>query len=172
MLCVTQVVQVDSQRVLPLSPWDLMCSNKPDSLQKKEESSSFFLNFGCTAQQKYIKCPEEGLNLCPLPWKCRVLTTEPPGKSQVVQIIKPILHTRKTEEYRAVNDSLSFHSFCFPVSRSIVYSRGSQTFGIHRRITFQKWFRGTNTKSYANFLFSQGHEKYPLSALWFHKRAF
>ena len=30
------------------------------------------------------QCLEQGLNPCPLQWKCAVLTTELPGKSQVL----------------------------------------------------------------------------------------
>ena len=35
--------------------------------------------FGCTASG--IPIPHQGLNLCPLQWKNRVLNTDPPGKS-------------------------------------------------------------------------------------------
>ena len=41
----------------------------------------FFTLFGHTPRHVESQCPDQGSNPCPLHWKCRVLTTEPPGKS-------------------------------------------------------------------------------------------
>ena len=40
-----------------------------------------FFFFGLTAQHVRSYLPDQGLNPCPLQWKCRVLTTGRPGKS-------------------------------------------------------------------------------------------
>ena len=40
-----------------------------------------FLFFGCAAQHVGSYFPDQGSNLCPLQWKCRVLTTGLPGNS-------------------------------------------------------------------------------------------
>ena len=47
------------------------------SFAAKSEGSFFFLFFGHVGS--YF--PNQGLNLCPLHWKLRVLTSGPPGKS-------------------------------------------------------------------------------------------
>ena len=44
---------------------------------------SFFLFFSCATQHAESHFPNQGQNLCPLQWKCGVLTTEPPEKSQL-----------------------------------------------------------------------------------------
>ena len=45
-------------------------------------STLFLKNFRHAMKQAGSQFPDQKLNLCPLPWKCRVLTTGPPGKSQ------------------------------------------------------------------------------------------
>ena len=45
-----------------------------------------------------LKFPDQGSNPCPLQWKCRVLTTGPPGKSQQYKNIVTVEdNLRKTD---------------------------------------------------------------------------
>ena len=50
-------------------------------------STLFLKNFWHATKQAGSQFPDQELNLCPLHWKCRVLTTGPPGKSQQ-QVLK------------------------------------------------------------------------------------
>ena len=45
-----------------------------------------FLSFGHAAQHVRSYFPNQGLKLCPLHWKYRVLTTELPEKSQTSEV--------------------------------------------------------------------------------------
>ena len=47
----------------------------------------YFLFFGCTSLHVESQFPNQGLNLCPLHWKCRVLTTGPLEKSLFADIL-------------------------------------------------------------------------------------
>ena len=51
-------------------------------------SKLFFFFFCCTTQHVGSQFPNQGLNLCPLHWKHRVLTTGPPEKSPSKHILK------------------------------------------------------------------------------------
>ena len=54
-------------------------------------SSFYFLNlvFGHAPRHVGSLFPDQGLNLCPLQWKRRVLTTGPPGKSLATPLLTP-----------------------------------------------------------------------------------
>ena len=52
-----------------------------------------FFFFYCAVQHVGSYFPKQGLNLCPLRWEPRVLTTGPPGKSLLIlNFIQGIMH--------------------------------------------------------------------------------
>ena len=48
----------------------------------------FFIYFLATSRSTWALSSDQGSNPCPLQWKCGVLTTGPPGKSQVLAFYK------------------------------------------------------------------------------------
>ena len=69
-----QVILIHTQVGEPLvqKEWDLSC------LILRKKLKNFF---GYAARHVGSQFPDQGLNPCPLHWKCGVLTTGPPGKS-------------------------------------------------------------------------------------------
>ena len=63
---------------------DSLNSNKIRTVGKTFFFSNFFL-FGCTQQYAGLSFPGQGMNLGPLQWKRRGLTTGPWGKSQYLK---------------------------------------------------------------------------------------
>ena len=94
-------------------------------------SSILFFKFGCAMWHTALQFPDEGLNLRPLHWKHKVLTTEPPGKSL-------FLHSL-FQQIRAQNlVLLSVHTGYTLVSkRSASFTQGTSEFsGIERQLRF------------------------------------
>ena len=60
----------------------------------KKECWNFFFFFDCSVWHAGSWFSDQGLNTCPLRWKCRVPTSEPPKKS-------PRFHFRKTSQVLA-----------------------------------------------------------------------
>ena len=71
-------------------PWELLPSilitwltPTPSFCPFKKKKKIIYFSFGHAAQRAKSYFPNQGLNLCPLQWKLKVLTTGPPGKSQL-----------------------------------------------------------------------------------------
>ena len=110
-----------------------------------------YLFFGCATQHVGSQFPDQGSKSHPQHWKCRVLTTEPPGKSQYVSFLDDcvrlvhILHCwipyPLCTHFNQVTEKSNIH-------QEFIWSRGeSHSFFILSLILLVKWTQWTLVKS-------------------------
>ena len=78
--------------------------NESGGLSKDSDS---FLFLAAPRGMRDLSSPTQGLNLCPLQWKCGVLTTGPPGSPRIL-----ILYCRRNGKPVSYEPSIHPPSLC------------------------------------------------------------
>ena len=122
------------EKEIPESPLRGVNQPKTTELESKpvrQKTCFFFFFFYCIAWHVVSSFPNQGLNLCPLQWKRRVLTTGPRGKPCIVFSFQQQLSC-PNQIIKMIALSIYFKFLCASIPTKCLY--------IHQG--FPWWLRG------------------------------